>query len=208
MFNLLQIGITGGIGSGKSLICNIFSTLGVPIYDADSRAKWLMTNDKELIAEIKHSFGEESYYEDGELNRMYLAQKVFNNKEQIKLLNSLVHPKVGKDSLKWSEQWQGKVPYVVREAALMFESGSYKVMDKTITVFAPIDIRVQRVLKRDPQRSEHQVRAIIDKQMSEEQRQSLADYVITNDESAMVIPQVLDLHENFLKMQHSGLTPL
>ena len=198
MFNLLQIGITGGIGAGKSLICKIFSTLGIPIYDADKRAKWLMVNDADLIAQIKDAFGSEAYLENGELNRQYLANKVFHDKAQVQLLNSLVHPKVGEDSIKWTAQWRGKVPYVIREAALMFESGSYKKMDKNITVFAPIDVRVKRVLVRDPQRDEDQVRAIINKQMSEEERQKLADYVIRNDESEMLIPQVLNLHEQFI----------
>lgn len=197
MANLLQIGITGGIGAGKSLICKIFSTLGIPIYDADSRAKWLMAHDNSLVQQIKDAFGDDAYLANGEVNRQYLAKKVFHDGNQVKLLNSLVHPKVGEDSIQWTEQWRGKVPYVIREAALMFESGSYKRMDKNITVFAPIDIRVKRVLIRDPQRDEHQVRAIINKQMSEEERQKLADYVITNDESQMLIPQVLHLHEQF-----------
>ncbi|MGB0524245.1 MAG: dephospho-CoA kinase [Flammeovirgaceae bacterium] len=201
MTKLLQIGITGGIGSGKSLICKIFQTLGVPIYDADSRAKWLMANDKSLIAKIKEAFGEAAYLENGEVNRVYLAQKVFRDGEQVKLLNRLVHPKVGEDSMAWSESWRGKVPYVIREAALMFESGSYKRMDKNITVFAPIDVRIARVLNRDTHRNEQQIRAIISKQMSEEERQQLADYVIRNDESELVIPQVLKLHEEFLRIQ-------
>jgi dephospho-CoA kinase len=196
---LLQIGITGGIGSGKSLVCKVFKSLGIPIYDADSRAKWLMVNDKELIDGIKQTFGEGAYTESGELNREYLAGKVFTDGEQVKLLNGLVHPKVGEDAVEWTMEFMGKNPYVLREAALMFETGSYRFMHKTITVFAPIDLRVARVLKRDPQRDETQVRAIIGKQMSEEIRQEMADFVIKNDESELLIPQVLKLHEQFLK---------
>ena len=198
MFNLLQIGITGGIGSGKSLICKIFQTLGVPIYDADSRARWLMAQDQELIDQIKASFGKDAYLENGEVNRPYLADRVFKDGEQIKLLNSLVHPKVGEDAIKWSKAWAGKVPYVLREAALLFESGAHKRLDRTITVFAPIEVRIERVLQRDAHRSKEQVEAIIAKQMSEEERQKLASYVILNDESQLLIPQVLRLHHEFL----------
>lgn len=205
MAKLLQIGITGGIGSGKSLICKIFGILGVPIYDADSRARWLMSNNPLLVAQVKEAFGDDAYLENGEVNRPYLAQKVFHDGEQVKLLNSLVHPKVGEDSAEWSQSWKGKVPYVLREAALMFESGSYKHLDRNITVYASIDTRIQRVLKRDPHRGEEQIRAIIGKQMSEEKRQELADYVIKNDASELVIPQVLKLHEEFIELSQQSI---
>lgn len=196
-----QVGITGGIGAGKSLICKLFQLLGIPIYDADSRAKWLMSNDAGLKKAIQQAFGKESYDAEGALNRRYLANQVFaKGEEQVKRLNSLVHPRVGEDSQEWAKEQLGKAPYVLREAALLFESGGYKQMQRNITVFAPIDLRVARVRQRDPQRSEEEVRQIIGKQWSEEQRQQLADYTLYNDESQMLIPQVLTLHEQLITL--------
>ncbi len=193
----LQIGITGGIGAGKSLIARIFQTLGVPVYDADSRAKWLMTHDKNLIAEIKDQFGEEAYLADGLLNRTYLSEKVFNNEARLKQLNALVHPKVGKDF----ERWAGRqtAPYVLKEAALLIEAGSYKTLDYLITVNAPEKVRLSRVLLRDTHRSEEDVEAIMKKQLSDNERAEKADFVIVNDGSSLVVPKVLQLHERFLK---------
>ncbi|MEM6525390.1 MAG: dephospho-CoA kinase [Bacteroidota bacterium] len=195
--NNLQIGVTGGIGSGKSLICKIFSTLGVPIYDADSRAKWLMNNQKELKAKIKSNFGERAYDEKDEINRGYLADKVFNDSNALDGLNALVHPAVGQDYQAWKEQQ--KSHYTIKEAALMFESESYKGLDYVVNVSAPEEIRIQRVLKRDTFRSETEIRAIIEKQLPETERIRRSDFVITNDGKQMVISQVLELHERFSK---------
>ena len=193
----LQIGITGGIGAGKSLIARIFHTLGIPVYDADSRAKWLMSHDESLKAEIKNQFGEEAYLTDGSLNRVYLAEMVFNNEAQLKQLNAMVHPKVGKDF----EQWAGRqtTPYVLKEAALLIEAGSYKTLDYLITVNAPEKVRLSRVLLRDMHRSEEEVEAIMQKQLSDDERAAKADFVIVNDGKSLVISKVLKLHERFLK---------
>ncbi|MEM8565509.1 MAG: dephospho-CoA kinase [Bacteroidota bacterium] len=195
--NNLQIGVTGGIGSGKSLICKIFSALGVPVYDADSRAKWLMNNQKELKAKIKSNFGERAYDEKDEINRGYLADKVFNDSNALDGLNALVHPAVGQDYQAWKEQQ--KSHYTIKEAALMFESESYKGLDYVVNVSAPEEIRIQRVLKRDTFRSETEIRAIIEKQLPETERIRRSDFVITNDGKQMVISQVLELHERFSK---------
>jgi dephospho-CoA kinase len=194
----LQVGITGGIGSGKSTICKIFKTLGIPVYESDSRAKWLMNHMTALKAEIQKQFGEQSYTAEGELNRAYLANQVFNDNQKISLLNSLVHPFVGKDYLEWVSI-HPHTPYTLNEAALMFESGRYKSLDKVITVFAPEDMRIARVLNRDPQRSEAEVKAIIQKQLSEDEKIKQADFVIYNDEKQLVIPQVILIHEKLLK---------
>jgi dephospho-CoA kinase len=192
----LEIGITGGIGSGKSTVSHIFSVLGIPIYDADSRAKYLMAHQESLKNAILQAFGEEAYSEKGELNRSFLAAQVFNDSEKVKLINSLVHPEVAKDYLHWlSEQ---KSPYVVREAALMIESGAYKLLDKLITVFAPEALRIKRIQARDPQRSQAEIKAIISKQIPEEEKLKLADFVIYNDEEHPLIPQVLALHQQFI----------
>jgi dephospho-CoA kinase len=196
----LQIGITGGIGSGKSLICKIFACLGVPIYDADSRAKSIMTTDGILIEQIKKEFGDLSYYADGRLNREYLSAAVFNDTAKLKRLNELVHPHVGADSEKWMED-NAIHPYLLREAALLFESGSFKKLDKTIVVTAPEALRVKRVLERDKQRTEREVITIIRNQMTEEEKVKRADFVIHNDETELVVPQVLKLHEQFTRHQ-------
>lgn len=193
----LQIGITGGIGSGKSLVCKIFNMLGVPTYDADSRAKILMTTDGILISQIKKEFGSLSYDADGTLNRKYLGETVFKNEEKLNRLNALVHPRVGEDYISWVRQ-QANVKYVLKEAALLFESGSNKSLDKIIVVTAPETLRVQRVLKRDPHRTIEQTKGIIRAQMADEEKTKKADYVILNDEATLLIPQVLNLHQQFI----------
>lgn len=197
MHKPLQIGITGGIGSGKSLVTKIFACLGIPVYDADSHAKELMTTDGILISQIKKEFGDLSYLTDGTLNRKYLGEVVFNQQEKLDILNGLVHPRVRHDFAQWTDRYRDK-PYVVREAALLFETGVYKLLDRTVVVYAPEDVRIRRVMKRD-NRHEAQVRAIIQKQLSEEEKMALADDIIYNDDSILVIPQVLALHHRLLQ---------
>lgn len=197
MHKPLQIGITGGIGSGKTLVTKIFACLGIPVYDADSHAKELMTTDGILISQIKKEFGDLSYLSDGTLNRKYLGEVVFNQQEKLDILNGLVHPRVRHDFAQWTDRYKDK-PYVIREAALLFETGVYRLLDRTIVVYAPEDVRVRRVMKRD-HRHEAQVRAIIQKQLSEEEKKALADDIIYNDDSILVIPQVLALHHRFLQ---------
>lgn len=195
----LQIGVTGGIGSGKSTICKIFRELGAPVYDADSRAKWILANDEVLKEQIIEKFGSQSY-KNNELNRDYLASQVFNNTEKVKILNSLVHPRVGEDYLNWVNTANSKTGYTIKEAALMFESGSYKSLDKIITVEAPVELRISRILKRDPFRKPEEIQGIIDKQWTDDERRKMSDYIIFNDEKNLVIPQVLKLHEEFLRL--------
>ena len=190
----LQIGITGGIGSGKSTVVKIFTCLNVPAYDADSRAKILMNDDEELVNQIKQEFGNESY--DGDkLNRRYLAEHVFGFPDRLHKLNSFVHPRVGQDYANWvSENRNSK--YVIKEAALLFESGSASKLDKTIVVTAPQSVRIDRVMKRD-KRSRTEIEDIIARQLSQDVLTSKADFIISNDESLLLIPQVLKLHQLF-----------
>ncbi|WP_296621069.1 dephospho-CoA kinase [Marivirga sp.] len=192
-----KLGITGGIGAGKSLICDVFQLLGIPNYPADYRAKWLQSNDPELKAKIANHFGDDAYFENGDLNRDYLSKEVFGDDKKLKLLNSLVHPAVGKDFENWCEQHSDK-PYILKEAALLFETGSYKQLDATINVHANQELRLKRTLERDPQRTKESVLSIMKKQMSDEKRMELADYVIYNDESKSVIRQVMELHEELV----------
>lgn len=191
----LLIGLTGGIGSGKSLIAKIFSSLGVPVYDADSRAKKLMTTDSVLVAAIQKEFGKDAYDQNGVLNRKFLAGEVFNNPEKLKVLNQLVHPRVQVDTEKWVNE-NSNQPYLIKEAALLFESGSSQTLDKIIVVTAPVAVRIKRVMQRDG-RSQKEVENIIRNQMTEEEKMARADFIIRNDESELVTPQVLKLHERF-----------
>ena len=204
MSSTLQVGVTGGIGSGKSLVCKIFGMLGAPAYNADKRARWLMNNDRSLKKQIRSAFGEGSYGTGGQIDRNYLASKVFNNPVELDKLNALVHPAVGNDYLDWATG-KNKYPYVIKEAALMFESGSHKALDYIITISAPVETRIRRVLERDTFRTRAEVEAIIDKQLSEEERVHRADFVIKNDDLHMVLPQILQLHRRFLEYKKGAL---
>ncbi|MGI9544663.1 MAG: dephospho-CoA kinase [Cyclobacteriaceae bacterium] len=193
-----QIGITGGIGAGKTLICQVFQILGVPVYNADDRARWLMTHHSGLVEEVKSKFGKEAYFPDGALDRSYLAQRTFTDQAQVDALNQLVHPKVADDFTAWVDD-QEDTPYVIKEAALLFESGSYKSLDQIVVVSAPKELRIQRVVERDPLRGEDQIRAILKRQISEVELHAKADHIIYNDETKLVLPQVLELHKKFIK---------
>ena len=190
------IGITGGIGSGKSLICKIFTTMNIPIYDADSRAKYLINNDLSLKISIKNLLGENAYSPSGEYNRAWVASQVFNNPDLLKQLNSLVHPCVHKDAREWVRKYPNS-PFLLYEAALMKAAGANNIFDKVIVVNAPIDLRIKRIQARD-KRSEQEIKDIIARQISDEERLKIADYVIENDEKKPVLEQVLMLYEKFL----------
>jgi dephospho-CoA kinase len=187
------IGITGGIGSGKSLVCKIFSTMNIPIYDADSRAKYLINNDLSLKKAIKILLGDNSYTPFGEYNRAWVASQVFNNPDLLKQLNSLVHPCVHKDAHDWVKKYPDP-PFLLYEAALMKAAGDNNMFDKVIVVNAPISMRFKRIQARD-KRSEQEIRDIIARQISDEERLKIADYVIENDDKKPVLEQVLRLYE-------------
>lgn len=189
---MLKVGITGGIGSGKTTVCKIFETLGIPVYYADDRAKWLMVHDPELVAGIQAAFGAEAYTPEGRLNRAYLAKTAFGDPEKLAQLNALVHPAVFRDGSAWHHAQTG-VPYTLREAALLFESGSYRAIDRMIVVTAPVEVRLKRVTERD-QVSEAAVRARMEQQWPEEEKVKRADYLIHNDGEQLLVPQVLEIH--------------
>jgi dephospho-CoA kinase len=188
-----KIGVTGGIGSGKSLVCEIFALQGIPVYQADIAAKTLMHKNEDLKNELTKEFGN-IYNETGELQRSELAKKVFGNLSLLQKLNSIVHPYV----IRHSEEWESKqsAPYVLREAAILFESGTNTGLDYVITVTAPVDVRIKRILARD-NRSEEEIRAIISNQMSDEEKAERSDFVIVNDDVTAVFPQVWKLHNIF-----------
>ncbi len=188
------VGVTGGIGSGKTTVCQIFEHLNVPIYYADSRAKELMASNSDLKADIIKSFGEDSYT-NGQLNRPYLAKLVFTSPEKLALLNSLVHPAVANDFEGWLEE-NDTVPYVLKEAAILFESGAYQDVNTSVLVIAPEDVRLQRVMKRDGS-SKEEVLQRMKNQWTQERKAKLADHIINNDGTQLLIPQVLELHKKF-----------
>lgn len=193
-----RIGITGGIGSGKSIVSRVFAALGAPVYDSDSRAKWVMANDLLLREQLQAAFGAETYDAAGQLNRPYLAQVAFHDAARLAQLNALVHPRVGADFAAWTAtQAAAGHAYILKEAALLYESGAYKGLDAIITVFAPPEVRTARVRTRDAHRSAAEVQAIMDKQLSEEEKLQRADYVVYNDDTQLVLPQVLALDTAF-----------
>lgn len=195
---MLKIGVTGGIGSGKSIVCRIFSALGVPVYSADDRAKWLLNHDLSLKSAVTQLLGSEAYLPNGIYNRAWVASQVFQNPPLLQKLNAIVHPRVGEDTQEWVEQ-NSNAPYVIKEAAIMAKAGQNNDLDKVIVVDATVDLRVARVMQRDPQRSEKDIRDIIARQISDEERHKIADFVIYNDESQLLIPQVWKLHLLFKK---------
>ena len=170
----------------------------MPVYDSDSRAKWLMANDLLLREQLLGAFGAATYTTEGQLNRVHLAQRVFPDAAQVALLNSLVHPRVGTDFETWAAtQAAAGQPYLLKEAALLYESGAYRQLDRIITVFAPPEVRHSRVLHRDAHRSAADVHAIMRQQLSDEEKLQRADYVVYNDDSQLVLPQVLALDAAF-----------
>lgn len=195
---MLRIGITGGIGSGKSIISRLFQVLGAPTYDADTRARWVMENDVLLREQLREAFGHDIYDAENRLNRPLLARLVFPQPELLARLNALVHPRVGADFEDWARaQEAAGHAYVLKEAALMFESNSYRQLDQVITVTAPLAIRQARVLRRDPHRTADDVLAIMAKQLSEEEKAARSQHLIINDGAHLLIPQVLALHQQF-----------
>lgn len=194
----LRVGITGNIGSGKSTVCRIFETLGIPVYDTDYWAKWLIVHDPALVKGIRNLFGEAAYLPDGAYNRAYVSGIVFEQKDKLAALNTLVHPAVAAHSLAWHEQKaQEGCPYTLRESALLFEAGFHLQMDLTIVVTAPQNVRIQRIMLRD-QLSEQAVMARIQSQMPEEEKRKLANFVVENDGVHALIPQVMNIHRKIL----------
>jgi len=196
---MLKVGITGGIGVGKTTVCKIFATLGIPIYEADSRSKWLLVNDNTLKTAIQNSFGEEVYLSNGQINREFLAQQIFTNPLAAKHLESLIHPAVRTDFEEWLNNQPLQLPYILKEAALLVEAGSYRELDKLIVVTADKDLRIKRVLARDAHRTQAELEAIMLKQLPEEEKIKRADFVVYNNETEALIPQVLAIHQQLCK---------
>ncbi|MBC8051704.1 MAG: dephospho-CoA kinase [Sphingobacteriaceae bacterium] len=197
---MLKIGITGGIGSGKTTVCKVFELQKIPVFYADSQAKALMHTDQLLMEQIKNHFGSDVYSEQGVLNRKYLAAIVFSDEDMLKKLNSFVHPAVFRAFDSWVLQQSS--PYVIKEAALLFESGSFKKCDFTVLVTSPENLKVSRIIKRDSITADDVLKRM-NKQLSDEEKEELADFVLCNDEKQLLIPQVLNLHNEFLNRSSS-----
>lgn len=188
----LQVGVTGGIGAGKSVACKIFRILGIPVYNADNRARWLCVNNSDLKTHIIKTFGEDAYDTDGNFDRSFMARHVFNDESKLEKLNSLIHPVVKKDFINWQSKQTS--PYTIKEAALLFEAGTYIDLDIIITVTAPDEDRVNRVILRDPHRNQEDVQKIMQKQMEQEEKARQSHYVILNDNKHLITRQIIDIH--------------
>lgn len=191
----LKIGITGGIGSGKTIVCKIFEQLGVPVYYADAAATEIFYG-KDIQQQIIKTFGENLIDDKGLVDRKKLSELVFSYKALLEKLNAIIHPAVALDVEDWSKK-NSTAKYVLKEAAILFESGTNKGLDKVIVVTAPVELRIARVMKRDGLNKE-EIQKRIQNQMSDEEKIKRSDFVIHNDEQQLIIPQVLAIHEKIL----------
>jgi dephospho-CoA kinase len=189
------VGLTGGIGSGKTTVANFFKALGIPIYIADDQAKSLMLRSKVIKRKLIELFGDKAYV-DGKLNKPFIAHKIFNDKALLEKMNKIIHPKVASHFRKWLSKQNA--PYVIKEAAILFENGAYRSLDFIITVVAPENTRIKRVVERDNS-SEEKVKAIINNQWSDERKVKLSDFVIKNNNLKDTKNQVRIIHQNILK---------
>lgn len=192
---MLRIGLTGGIGSGKTTVAHIFEVLGIPVYYADAAAKRIMHENEELKEQLIFHFGKETYL-NGQLNRPYLAGIVFSDPEKTKLANSLIHPHTIADAAAWMEKQHA--PYALKEAALIFEARADKELDLVIGVSSPFEMRISRAMQRDGI-SREAIISRMEKQMNEEEKMKRCDFVIQNDETILLIPQVIQVHEQLIR---------
>lgn len=192
---MMKVGVTGGIGSGKSMVCSLFEILGVPVYYADQRAKALY--QKETVrAQVEQLLGTAIYHPDGSPNKAVISQKVFANSDLLKALNAIIHPAVAEDFKEWLNQ-NNHAPYTLKEAAILIESGAYQAMDEVICVEAPVAIRLERVMQRDGASMEA-VKSRMNQQMTDAERAQYCQHRILNDGSSFLLPQVLKLHQYLL----------
>jgi len=191
-----RIGVTGGIGSGKSLVCDVFSRLGIPVYKADEKAGYIMEHSPHIRAKLTALFGEVVYNKE-KLNRPLLAQVIFSDSVMRDKVNRIIHPVIFEDFLVWQKNFEDK-PYVIQEAAIIFESGADRFLDAVINVYAPVKVRISWLMERDGL-SEEDIRARMHSQMSEKERGRRATFIINNDGNHLVLPQVLRIHDKLLQ---------
>lgn len=191
------VGLTGGIGSGKTTVANEFKELGIPVYIADDEAKKLMRKSKIIKRKLVQLFGEQAYDNDGNLNRNYLADIIFKDENYLKKMNAIVHPRVAKHFMKWVEKQDA--PYVIKEVAILFENGGNKQCDYIITVTAPLDLRIKRLLSRD-KTTEEKIIAIMNNQWSDEEKIKRSDFVVVNEKLIDTKKQTLKIHHKILSL--------
>ncbi|MBR9831500.1 dephospho-CoA kinase [bacterium] len=195
---MLKVGLTGGIGSGKSTVSQVFINLGVPVFNSDLVARNIVNTNSKAIKKIKSAFGEH-LYDSGELDRKALAAIVFTNPDALEQLNSIVHPLVGESFNKWCEK-HASAPYIIKEAAILFESGAHQNLDRIITVYTKKEERIRRIMARDNVSAED-VEHRMNNQWTDETRNKLADFIIINDDKDKLLPQVMELHEVLLNIE-------
>lgn len=190
---MLKVGITGGIGSGKSVVAKIFSTLGIPVYESDQRAKWLIEYNRDIVSEISEFLGNEAYNEDGKYDKVFVSKAVFQNEELLRKLNQIVHPRVRQDFEDWV--LLQNAPFVLKEAAIMSRNAG---LDKIIVVYSPKNLRIKRLLKRDTHRNLSEIEKVIANQKTEKEFLEMADFMINNDDKEMLIPQVIEVYKKLI----------
>ena len=193
---MIKIGITGGIGSGKSTVCKAFELLGVPVYYSDEEAKKILETDTIIIKSVLKLFGNEVLNDQQVLDRKKIAAIVFKDKQKLDQLNAIIHPAVALHFENWLKQYSS-CNYILKETAILFESGAYKQVDKVIAIVAPIELRISRAIQRD-KISREQVEQRMKAQISDEEKIKRSQFVIHNDEQQLVIPQVIAIHEQFM----------
>jgi len=193
---MLRIGITGGMGSGKSTVCQMFSNLGVPVFSSDHEGRKLLNNDQEVIDKVREKFGSDMYTTNGSIDRERIGRLVFSDPKALESLSKIVHPKVNEAFNYWTRTHE-RSAYVLKEAAILFESGYYHDLDKIITVFAPKEVRIERVMKRDGMNKQDIEKRML-LQYTDEERNKLADFIIINDHRSKLLEQVMELHEILL----------
>ena len=193
---MLRIGLTGGIGSGKTSVSNILKNLGVPIFSSDEMGRKILNEDPKAKEEVEDAFGTDMYNSDGSLDRKRMANLVFNDPTSLVELNAIVHPKVNDAFEKWCTDHE-KSPYIIKEAAILLETGAYHDLDKIVNVFAPRELRIERVMRRDKV-SRDDVLKRMRFQYSEEERNELADFIVMNEKDTDLLPQVMEMHEILL----------
>lgn len=194
---MIKIGITGGIGSGKTTVCKVFELLGVPVYYADIEAKQILDSNLEVRSNILNTFGNSILNDEEKIDKKKLASLVFNNKENLEKLNSIVHPAVREHFENWLQQHSTQ-KYILKEAAILFESGSYKLVDKVIAVVAPLELKISRTMQRDKV-TQAEVELRISNQMNDDEKIKRSQFVIHNDEQQLLVPQILNIHGQITK---------
>lgn len=194
---MIKVGITGGIGSGKTTVCKVFELLGVPVYYADIEAKQILDSNLEVKNNIINTFGNSVLNDEEKIDKKKLASLVFNNKENLEKLNSIVHPAVREHFENWLKQHSTQ-KYILKEAAILFESGSYKLVDKVIAVVAPLELKISRTMQRDKV-TQSEVELRISNQLNDDEKIKRSQFVIHNDEQQLLIPQILNIHDQITK---------